>query len=138
MLAQNSWSTSSTLMAMALPALAVRVERLLGGCVERDVVDPPRQAGGGVDVDREVVADLGVVELPEGDHALVGRVAERATRVVEEVLRVPAVLARVGGRHDLHELEAHHLGVEAVGGLGVTGGECDVVESHGRQSRAPS
>ena len=84
----------------------------------------------GVDVDREVVADLGVVELPERDHALVGRTAQRAAGVVEEVLRVPAVLARVGGRHHLHELEAHHLGVEAVGGLGVTGGECDVVKSH--------
>ena len=40
------------------------------------------------------------------------------------------MLARVGGRHHLHELEPHHLGVEAVGGVGVTGGECDVVESH--------
>ena len=64
-----------------------------------------------------------VVELPEGDQPV-------AAGVVEEVLGPAAGL--VGRRDDrLHQLEAHGLGVEAVGGVQVPGGEGHVVEPHG-------
>ena len=65
---------------------------------------------------------LVVVQIPDGEHAVV-------TRVVEEMAGPAGAFG--GGRDDrLHEVEPHGFGVEAVGRVEIAGRNGNVVESH--------
>ena len=70
-----------------------------------------------------------VVDVPERHEPALVRVVERVAG--------PAAFERLS-RDDLHELEAHHLRVEAMRGVEVTGGDGNVVEAHGGQDTVPS
>ena len=61
------------------------------------------------------------MEIPDREHLAVAG-------VVEEVTGPPG--SGVGRGFDLHELEAHRLGVEAVRRVEILGGDCYVVERH--------
>jgi len=104
------------------------VEDVERRCVEREVVDERRQTDRLVEVDVVVGTDLLVVQLPEG-HELFVATDLRIGRE-EEVLGPAAVLARSGGDHDLDELEAHQLGVEAIRGSRIACGKGNMMERH--------
>ena len=110
-------------LAALPPVLQVGLQVLERRRVEGEVVDPPGEAERAVEVGREVVPDVVVVQLPEGDHPV-------GARVVEEVLRPAALVAGRRGGHDLDQLEAHDPRVEVVRGRGVLRGQCHVVEAH--------
>ena len=106
--------------AVLEPAVALGVE-LVERRVERDVVHEARQPEPGRDRGIEVGQVL-VVEIPDREHLAVAG-------VVEQVAGPTVLHVRLG--LDPDELEAHGLGVEAVGGLEVSAGDSDVVKSHG-------
>ena len=107
--------------------VAVREEAVLAGVdvvevgrTERDVVDEVRETEAGRDR-RVEVTEVVVVQIPERDELAVAG-------VVEEVARPSALEER--DDVDLHELEAHRVGVEAVARFEVARRDRNVVESH--------
>ena len=70
-----------------------------------------------------------VVDVPERDEAAL-------VRVVEDVAG-PTAFHRLAG-DDLHQVEAHDLGVEAVRGVEVVGRDGNVVEAHAHQGTVPA
>ena len=114
-------------VAMRSPTFPMGFEILDSGSIESNVVGPPGQARTLVEVGAEFGANGLIVNLPEGDHALLS--GRRSTSGVEEVLTPSAFRGR--GGDGLDQFEAHDLGVEVEIGLGISDGDSDVVESHG-------
>ncbi len=116
---QNPWSISMTSYPVSSQR-SRRGSRSSSVRVERNVVHPYGKPETGRD-GRVELGDGVVVQLPERNQAV-------ATGVVEHVFGPAPVLGRTDDH--LGQLEAHGLGVEAMGLGQISHGECDVMEGH--------
>ena len=83
-------------------------------------------------IESEITGNVGFVALAEAGH--IAKIPERNHLIIGRAGRVEGVTGLAAahvGDLDLHQVEAHHVGVEAMGGLKVLDGECNVADAHG-------
>ena len=104
------------------PAIACRIQPEPVDRVEREMVDPVRQAQAARDR-RVEVGPAVVVQLHEREELTVADVVEGVAQ--------PATRLSARRPFDVDQLESHRLGVEAVRGLEIPGRQGEMVEAHG-------